>query len=306
MKIYVKNCTICFLLSSVLSYAQIGINTESPHSSAALDIVSVNKGILTPRVSQSEINTITPAAESLFLYNTSSKGFEAFNGTIWSQQPFYPQSFWKIAGDVGTVDNISNIIGTTDARIFTVRTNNIKTFNIEANGQIRIGDRNLPHYRLYVKGPASNSPYSSIVALHSTGFGATTRFPLDIAVTNVGNTTFNGNYAFADNVLNAEVGNSSAGISYRSTGGTDEGFSIYTGGHPTSIQDNSLERMRITTSGNVGINTSQPVSKFQIEDGDVYIADSTKGIIINVSPTDCYRVTVTNAGTLATNLITCP
>lgn len=66
------------------------------------------------------------------------------------------------------------------------------------------------------------------------------------------------------------------------------------------------EKMRITSSGNVGIGTSAPKSKLQITSGDVYIDDATKGVIMKSPNGSCWRVTVDNTGAFKSTSITCP
>lgn len=66
------------------------------------------------------------------------------------------------------------------------------------------------------------------------------------------------------------------------------------------------EKMRITSTGNVGIGTSVPKSKLQITSGDVYIDDATKGIIMKSPNGGCWRVTVDNSGGFKSTSITCP
>lgn len=68
----------------------------------------------------------------------------------------------------------------------------------------------------------------------------------------------------------------------------------------------SSERMRITETGNIGIGTTAPTAKLHVSAGDVYVDDSTKGIILKSPNGNCYRVTVDNTGTLVPVAITCP
>lgn len=52
------------------SFAQIGINTDTPHSSAALDIVSTSKGILIPRMTSAQKLAIVSPNEGLMVYDS--------------------------------------------------------------------------------------------------------------------------------------------------------------------------------------------------------------------------------------------
>lgn len=46
------------LFTSVMSYAQIGIGTATPNSSAILDVESTSKGFLIPRLTATQRNSI--------------------------------------------------------------------------------------------------------------------------------------------------------------------------------------------------------------------------------------------------------
>lgn len=76
--------------------AQVGVNTSSPDNSSVLDIYSVDKGLLLPRVSLTSVNSITSPinnpAIGLLIWNTnpnvidgSGIGYYYFNGTKWMQ-----------------------------------------------------------------------------------------------------------------------------------------------------------------------------------------------------------------------------
>jgi len=63
---------ICTLLAAVLltatTYAQIGINNETPDASAALDITSTTGGLLVPRMTAAERDAITSATQGLIIF----------------------------------------------------------------------------------------------------------------------------------------------------------------------------------------------------------------------------------------------
>ncbi|GEQ85527.1 hypothetical protein ULMS_10350 [Patiriisocius marinistellae] len=94
----------CFLLCSLFTNAQVGINTTTPSASSALDITSTNKGFLMTKVALTgtdDMTTITPSPTiGLLVYNTASTGssgtevvpgFYYFNGTSWRR--FYTQGY---------------------------------------------------------------------------------------------------------------------------------------------------------------------------------------------------------------------
>jgi len=60
------------LLFSSAMFAQVGINTDnsSPDNSAMLDVKSTNKGLLIPRMTHAQLNTISNPADGLVVYCT--------------------------------------------------------------------------------------------------------------------------------------------------------------------------------------------------------------------------------------------
>lgn len=65
----------------------VGINTTTPDATAILDIVSSSKGLLIPRMTNAQRNAITSPANSLIIYNTTSRCLEIFTDNAW--QSFY-------------------------------------------------------------------------------------------------------------------------------------------------------------------------------------------------------------------------
>ncbi|MDG1213114.1 MAG: tail fiber domain-containing protein [Flavobacteriaceae bacterium] len=86
-----------FLLLSDLTFAQVGVGTENPESSAMFQVESSNKGVLITRVPLSGTNdttTIASPTEGLLIFNTAiasfgdtavSPGFYYYNGTEWKR-----------------------------------------------------------------------------------------------------------------------------------------------------------------------------------------------------------------------------
>ncbi len=62
-------------------YSQVGIGTTTPDASAALEISSVNSGLLMPRLTTIERNAIVNPATGLLIFNVNKSCFEANLGT---------------------------------------------------------------------------------------------------------------------------------------------------------------------------------------------------------------------------------
>jgi hypothetical protein len=68
-----------------LSYAQVGINTNTPDASSALEIESTTGGILIPRMTETQRDAIALPASGLMIYQTDEiSGFYFYNGTQWT------------------------------------------------------------------------------------------------------------------------------------------------------------------------------------------------------------------------------
>lgn len=76
---------IVAMVGNTYLMAQIGINTDGsePDPAAMLDIKSHDRGFLPPRLTGSEKNSIANPPEGLFIYNTSTKSLEFYNGSNW-------------------------------------------------------------------------------------------------------------------------------------------------------------------------------------------------------------------------------
>ncbi|MDC0380668.1 DUF1566 domain-containing protein [Flavobacteriaceae bacterium] len=99
---------ICTLLAAVLltatTYAQIGINNETPDASAALDITSTTGGLLVPRMTNAQRQAISNPAAGLQVFVTDFEGgsFMFYDGTKWGTL-----SFTKTIPDAPTIGTAS-------------------------------------------------------------------------------------------------------------------------------------------------------------------------------------------------------
>lgn len=92
MKQKITFLTAFWLMSFNLSDAQnifpasgaTGIGTTTPHSSSLLDITSTNKGLLIPRMTQAQRQTIGSPATGLLIFQTDqNSGFYYYSGSTW-------------------------------------------------------------------------------------------------------------------------------------------------------------------------------------------------------------------------------
>jgi hypothetical protein len=67
-----------------------------------------------------------------------------------------------------------------------------------------------------------------------------------------------------------------------------------------------ITQMTLNTTG-LSIGTYQPAkARVEVADGDVYINNSSRGIILRSPNNSCWRVTIDNAGNFVRTAITCP
>ncbi len=70
--------------------------------------------------------------------------------------------------------------------------------------------------------------------------------------------------------------------------------------------NSSVERMRLTNDGNLGVGTEAPASRIHVSNGDVYIEDIDNGVIMTSPDGNCWRMTIQNDGSVKTTAIACP
>lgn len=76
-------CGVLLITASFLGQNNVGINTNTPDSSAILHLESNDKGLLLPRLSILDRNNITNPATGLVIYNTTDSIIEQYNGVCW-------------------------------------------------------------------------------------------------------------------------------------------------------------------------------------------------------------------------------
>ena len=123
---------VFILFCQKLSAQNVGINNPAPAASALLDLTSIDKGLLTPRMSSAQRIAISLPATGLLVYDTTLNTFFYFNGTIWIAL-LNSASGWGITGNAGTVA-ATNFLGTTDAKDLVMRTNNMERLRIKTGG----------------------------------------------------------------------------------------------------------------------------------------------------------------------------
>jgi hypothetical protein len=254
MKKYYILLAGAILTATIQTQAQTKIGGPgAPDSSAMLEVTSGagnNKGILLPRISLANITTwglngSTPVA-GMFVYNTnaavtggSGVGTYYWDGTQWVKSTSASVSGWDLVGNAAT-NPATNFLGTTDAQPLVLRTNATEKMRIASTGNVGIGTA-TPGSKLHVSG--NNQ--------------------VNMTVENTAG-TIAGDYAGMGTKINSTTGIpiSTTVISQSLPGETNGGLGIIRTGtpHDLSLGTNNAEHLRITTTGNVGINNAAPIS----------------------------------------------
>ncbi len=128
-----------FMIFSLLAYCQnVGIGTTAPDNSAQLDVVSTNRGLLMPRMNNSQIAAIISPAKGLMVFNTDSNSFWFYNGIEWVNISTVLNT-WSLNGNAGTNPN-QNFIGTTDNQPLSIKVGNTRMGFLDLNGNVFWGD----------------------------------------------------------------------------------------------------------------------------------------------------------------------
>ena len=80
--------TVLFCLLSIISFSQVGIGTNTPNSSAVLDLTSTTKGFLPPRITAAQRNTISSPVAGLLIWCSDcgpAGEIQVYNGNnVWT------------------------------------------------------------------------------------------------------------------------------------------------------------------------------------------------------------------------------
>ncbi len=250
------------VLSVLSTTAQnIGINSSgaAADASAALDVSTSNKGVLLPRVAltgTNDVTTVSSPATSLLVYNTASvsdvtPGYYYYNGTVWV----------KLTDSGSNADDDWYKVGTTSAPTSI-------NDNVFTQGKVGIGVT-APNAKLDVLGD---------IAINRTEISGGYRSWMVDGVRVGAGGSDNAYFGMKDEGVN----NADAVIAWGDDAGDHLRFIKVNSGGPVDGE----EFVRITDVGNVGINTTTPTEKLEVN-GNVRI-NNTGTIMYNAL--DDYRM----------------
>jgi hypothetical protein len=273
---------LSLLLNTVISKAQVGIGTTTPNSSAKLDITSTNKGFLPPRVTltgTTDVTTIASPATGLFVYNTATAGTSPSNVTPGLY--YYDGSKWQrvINQQPDATVEFDKVTPTTSGVVFTPNTPASKDYVYVSTVDASQWTFNGSSYITYIP-PASTAWYTSggttdagsnktgsIYRTGNVGIGTST----PSSTLTVGNATGTIAGEITLNPCNNQYEGGQIKLKKSITGSTKDWIIDQYGTTSENaglrILTDSSEMIRIKENGFVGIGTTAPGAKLEVNSG---------------------------------------
>lgn len=251
-----KNILTWLILSCIgyQAYAQsLAVNTTgaAANASAMVDITSTTKGLLIPRMLQSERDLISSPATGLMIYQTNNtQGVYQYNGTSWIQLSNAGQN-WAISGNTGT-SAATNFVGSTDNVDVAFRTFNIETFRMTAGQRVGIGVA-APTQKLHV----SDATTPNTATVRVSGLASTTTLSLGTApftslMVDANGVVYRGGTTGSPGTGWLTTGNAGTAVATNFVGSTDN--------VDVAFRTNNTETFRMTNAQRLLIGTTTPTA----------------------------------------------
>ncbi|MGV3546851.1 MAG: hypothetical protein ACO1N4_07305 [Pedobacter sp.] len=275
-KLYVYAVLLCFL-SSYQLFAQTGIGTREPHSSAILHLNSTNKGLLISKVSlasATDASTIASPAVGLLVWNTGTGGLTPEGIYYWHQSkwnmlstgsssdtPSSPSTGWNTSGtNAGNYSgaNTSIALGTNTYDDLIFKVNSTTSGRIGVNGSVSLGQGSTATAQNGVA--IGNNTQST--ANQSTAIGANTvaAGQQSVAAGYNARTNSNNETAIGYNTVTSGQNTTAVGAGASASGQ----FATAIGYNASTAQQNAVV-IGNATDANVGIGTSTPNTTVKLD-----------------------------------------
>jgi len=133
----------------------------------------------------------------------------------------------------------------------------------DRSGKVSIGNTTDPQAKLHIRGDAAED---ASLLLEATGSNKISSFIM------------------------------AGGQAYLGTASNNHSLSFVTGGTNTRMFINAA-------NGNIGIGSEEPVARLQVKDGDIFVEDINRGIIMKSPDGNCWRGVLNNSGQLEFTLL---
>ena len=274
-KLFLLAATILFFAE--INFAQVGIGTATPNTSAQLDVTSTNKGLLMPRMTTIQRTGIATPATGLQVFDIDTKTFWFWNETGWIEiSTGAATNYWGLngtnifktnTGNVGIGLNtplvplhIKNdnealrIQGITPYISFYDNTGINKSFIQNFNSDLYLGTPSTNTTGI-MQFYLTNNPVMTILPSGNVGIGTaapSSKFMVQ---------TLSRDFGFSHTDGTVIVGSYIGDFGASGSGGwlgtkTNHALNFYT--------NNSLAQMTIVPGGNVGIGTTNPAFKMDV------------------------------------------
>ncbi len=291
-------CASAFFAFSQNIVAQgVGINTNSPDPSAALDVTATNKGMLIPRMTTAQRTIIASPATGLLVFDNTTGSFWFYTGAAWTELNSDSQNLSSSNTASTATVNISGGSATT----FSINDADADPSN-EYNTGISLSGSTLR----VTDGGGTQAVNLAPLADQDWHEVGTTTAPNSINdnIFTQGNVAIGSNsptarlsvlgsgspYAFRAEKSFLGLGNTAAAF----IGGTDASFAntgIYVlqkdafafsspGTNIFNVVNNNIPQLVVKGNGNVGIGNNNPASKLHVSGGSIMSdRDATNGIL---------------------------
>jgi hypothetical protein len=160
---------------SIETYAQQGIGTTNPNASSILDVTSTSKGVLVPRMTNTQMSNISNPVAGLQVYNTTFNNIYTYNGSAWISEKKYTCNMVK-RGDTVTFGNLMvrlPVSGNSSAQLaFKSGTVKVTGTSIYTNTVVTIGSSASANIGSYMR---QSENFSSTFSYFQAGLNFNTR-----------------------------------------------------------------------------------------------------------------------------------